>query len=86
MVCRLTLSGTQGVVAHLALDAAGIHAVATGADTLLEDLPEDLFMKGFLLVRGEEPRSGPSAVERHGPHAGRRSGRGLRWPATRPHA
>jgi hypothetical protein len=43
----------QVVVAHLALDAARIHAIAAGDNALLEDLVEYRVMKGFLVLRGK---------------------------------
>ena len=47
------LPWAQVIAAHFALDAAGIYAIAAGTDTLLEDLREHRFMKGFLVLRGE---------------------------------
>jgi hypothetical protein len=43
----------QVIVAHLALDSARIYPIAAGTDTLLKNLVEDGFMKGFPVLRGE---------------------------------
>jgi hypothetical protein len=40
-------------VAHLALDAAGIAAIAAGDNALLKDLVENRVMKSSPLPRGE---------------------------------
>ena len=40
-------------VAHLALDAAGIAAIAAGDNTFLKDLVENRVMKSSPLLRGE---------------------------------
>jgi hypothetical protein len=47
------LPGSQIVVAHLALHSSRIDAVPAGDDALLEDFPQDQFMQGFPLLRGE---------------------------------
>ena len=44
---------TYRVVAHLALDGAGVSPIAAGDHPLLEDFVEDGIMKGLLLLRGE---------------------------------
>jgi hypothetical protein len=49
----LALSGPEIVVAHLALYAAEVDPVPTGDKAFLEDFPQDRFMQGFPLPRGE---------------------------------
>ena len=52
----LTFAGTQGVVAHLALDAAGIDPIPARDYALVEDFVQDRLMEGqpgFLVPRGE---------------------------------
>ena len=49
----LALPGPQVVVAHLALDSAGIDPVPAGDDALLKDLPQDCLMQGFPAPSGE---------------------------------
>lgn len=44
---------TQGEVAHLAFDTAGISAVAAGGDALLKDFVEDSLMELGPPARGE---------------------------------
>ena len=46
-------SRAQVVVAHLALDTAGIHAISAGADAFLENLLEYRLMEGRPVLRGE---------------------------------
>jgi hypothetical protein len=50
----LRLARAKRVLAHFALDAARIQALATGTDALLENLLEHGFMEGFSVPRGEE--------------------------------
>ena len=50
---ELTWRGPQREVAHLALDAAGIAAIAAGDNALLKDLVEHGFMKCIPLPWGE---------------------------------
>jgi hypothetical protein len=45
--------GTKGEVAHLALDASQVAAIAAGDDPLLQNLVEDSARKRFPLLRGE---------------------------------
>jgi hypothetical protein len=47
------MSGTEREIAHFALDAAEIAAVAAGHDAFFKYLVEDRLMKGPLLLRGE---------------------------------
>jgi hypothetical protein len=46
-------AGTEGEVAHLALDAAGIAAIAAGDCTFIKDFVENGVMKCLPLPRGE---------------------------------
>ena len=43
----------EGIVAHLALDAAGCLPLTTGHHTLVEDLRQERLMKGGAVLRGE---------------------------------
>jgi hypothetical protein len=47
------VSRAEREIAHLALDASEIAAVAAGHDAFLEDLVENRFMKRPRLRRGE---------------------------------
>ena len=49
----LDVARAEGEVAHLALDAAGIAAIAAGDNTFLKDLVENRVMKSSPLLRGE---------------------------------
>ncbi len=47
------MSGAEGEVAHLALDASGIAPISAGHNAILEDFIENCVMKFLLLPRGE---------------------------------
>ena len=49
----LATAWPQGIVTHLALDAAGIAAIAAGDNAFLKDLVENRVMKCSPLLRGE---------------------------------
>jgi hypothetical protein len=49
----LRVAWPQWIVTHFSLYAAGIEAIATGTDALLEDLLEHGFRKDFSVPRGE---------------------------------
>jgi hypothetical protein len=49
----LRFAWTQRVIAHFSLYAARVEAIATGTDSLLQDLLKNGIMKGFSVPRGE---------------------------------
>jgi hypothetical protein len=59
---RLVGSAPEGEVAHLALDAALVTAVAAGRDAFLENFVEHGIMKSRPVLRGEWPRK-PEAFD-----------------------
>src|SRR5271166_382517 len=50
---RLAFSRSQWVVAHLAFHAARIDPISAGNHAFLENLVQNRFMQGFLVLRGE---------------------------------
>jgi hypothetical protein len=57
------LPGSDREIAHLALNAAEVAAVAAGDDAFLEYLGKHCLMKGFLLGRGNSAIGGHFAAD-----------------------
>src|SRR6266404_5220778 len=75
---RAALSGAKGKVAHLALHASRVTAVAAGDNPLLENLVQRAFMKSLSVPRGEWQRKSSSFAEPLAPSAQTITGLDLR--------
>src|SRR3954466_2546745 len=86
-ICHLGgwIAGTAPhlVAAQLAFDAARVVPAAAALHAFFQDFAQHLAVQGGTAPRGKVPRTAAADVGSPAPHAGRTTGRDLRWPATR---
>src|SRR6201994_2823641 len=78
--------GPHLVAAQRAFDAARVLPATAAVHAFFQNFVQHLAVQGSTAPRGEGPRTAAVDVGSPAPRAGRTTGRGLRWPATRPRA